>query len=100
MKTIIACIAFIGHFSLQATAQTLTTSGVYQGFDGTVYSFFDDNEDFVDFEKCSNAVLAAFDLKSEDLWEVFFEISYSVTQDGAGNDVREITGLSIIKTDE
>lgn len=82
-------------FSIGSLAQSGTKKvyAQYQGYDDTFYGFMDGNEDFIEFVDCDKAVLAKFDLKSEQYESEFFTITYVESTDEDGDTIWIIKAL-------
>jgi hypothetical protein len=100
-RTIILIIAML--VSVMSIGQVSTLKGFYLGCDTNmnIYSFEDQDDNYVDFYSVSSQVLKSFDLRSESLVGAAFLITYTVKGVGSKDsddyyDVMNITKLESI----
>lgn len=102
MKTIL-----LGFFSLLVLVASLQTPNIktitatYMGYEEGVYSFYDDDDNTYEFQKVEAEVLKSFNLKSEELLEKKFKITYKVQKEESDDEeaieIWTISKLELVK---
>ena len=72
----------------------------YEGFDGTVYSFVDAEEEYHMFDLLDAAVKKQYNLETEEYNYELFKVTYTETTNEEGDVYLKIVGLEIQASDE
>ena len=101
MKKTIMTLAFIATTLGSVFAQdSKKVNAQYQGYDGSVYSFIDENNDYYDFERCPATLVKSFDLEGESHFDDYFMVTYVIKKNEGGDVYYEIQKLEQIESEE
>ena len=70
--------------------------GLFEGFDGSVYGFSDEFEEYTMFDEVDPKILELFDLKSDEYLYSDFKIMYIKTENEDGDTILKIVDLVLL----
>jgi hypothetical protein len=98
---ILTCfVLFLGTTAFSQSKGNKTVIATYEGFDGSMYSFYDDQEEYFLFDLVDPTVKESFDLESEELHFELFKVTYTEVKNEEGDILFKIIGLEIQSSEE
>ncbi|MCB9224847.1 MAG: hypothetical protein H6582_11755 [Crocinitomicaceae bacterium] len=98
-KTIFLFILlFVGFTSFSQEKKTLTAT--FDGYDGSLYTFMDLEDQVHLFNMVDASVKKNFDLNTDEYLYELFTVTYTEVKDGDGDVLLKIVGLEIQSTDD
>ena len=95
----VAMLLFLCAFtSFAQDKQTMT--GMFEGHNGTAFSFSYGDDEYIYFNECDKEVLKEFDLYGDDLLYEMFTVTYITEENEDGDPILKIIGLVHIPSED
>lgn len=99
-KLAIVLTLALASFSSVAQEKSSSMTATYDGYDGSIYTFVDEFDEYHLFDEVTNEVLEKYDLSNDVFTYETFEITYVTTKNGDGDVLLRITNLVLVEIEE
>lgn len=98
--TLIIAVTLFSLSSAIAQEKSHVVTASLEEYEGSVFTFYDEFEEYHFFDVCDAVVLKKYDItKPEYIYETF-KITYVIVQNKDGDDILKITNLVLIESEE